>query len=150
MQMPDALSRIHEVDVVDFESFDTTKDKAYHELIEKVLCNDPSASNFVLANDLLYKKLKRGNKEIMRLYIPTDRIDQALYECHDDKTASHGGFFKTRHRLRQSYTWPKMDEDIKKYLNGVTSANRPNRLTIICQRQWVQTERLHGNGRLFR
>lgn len=120
MQMPDALSRVHEIDAIDFDSFQSSNDKNYHELIDKTLMNDQNTSEFVIRNDMLYKRMKGKNDEFLQLYVPNDRIEQALHECHDANTAAHGGFFKTRFRVRQNYYWPGMDNDIRKYVGNCT------------------------------
>lgn len=118
MKVPDTLSRMFEVDVIDFDSFQTTSDATYLDLIDKTLKKHPDASAFTFENDLLYRLLKRGDRTLQRLYVPIDRIEQVLTECHDDATAAHGGFFKTRHRVREFYFWPNMDADIRKHIQA--------------------------------
>lgn len=112
----DILSRAHEIDVVDFASFENTNDKDYLKLVEQTFNSNAATKDFAIQNDLLYKQYKAKDKISFKLYVPKDCIEQVLYECHDDKTASHGGFFKTRHRVHSNYYWPSMDSDIRNYL----------------------------------
>lgn len=116
MQVPDALSRIHEIDLVDCDSFDTSNDQTYKDLIELTL-SDKCNSEYTFEYETLYKKVKfKDQSSVYRIYIPQDRVAQALEECHDLPTAAHGGFHKTLHRLKQSYYWPTMESDTRNHV----------------------------------
>lgn len=118
MQVPDTLSRMFEVETIDVDTFSSTTDKTYFDLIDKCLNNHVDAQSFEIRNDRLYRKYTKNGNRQYRLYVPTDRINCVLTECHDEPTAAHGGFFKTRHRARQFYYWPKMDDDIRTHVKN--------------------------------
>lgn len=116
MQVPDALSRIYETDVVDCDSFDSSTDSKYNELVERAIAETQN-DDYIFERDTLYKHVKSKNDVMVyRIYIPSDRIHQALEECHDVPTAAHGGFHKTLHRLKERYYWPAMDDDTREYV----------------------------------
>lgn len=37
---------------------------------------------------------------------------------HDEKTAAHGGFFKTKNRVKQHFFWPNMENDVREYVKN--------------------------------
>lgn len=116
--MPDALSRIHEVNAVDFDSFVSSKDKTYMDLVNEYInkATEDADDKFVFKNDTLYKRIKRRDKIYYRIYVPKDRVIDALRECHDAPTSAHGGVFKTIHKLKQHYHFPDMEKIVKKYV----------------------------------
>lgn len=108
---------MYEADVVDLNSFENSTDVRYKELIEKTLSNNDKSEDYVIQNELLYKRVKRNDGNVVyRIYIPSDRVAQALQECHDERTAAHGGFFKTFHRVKQYYYWANMESDVRAYV----------------------------------
>lgn len=56
MQVPDALSRIYEADVVDSDSFVDSTDKTYHKLVEQLASGTIEKTAFKLEHDILYKR----------------------------------------------------------------------------------------------
>lgn len=118
MQVPDALSRMHETDTIDCDSFDSSADKIYNDLVETAIA-EPHNKEYLFENDTLYKQIKTKNGDLSyRIYIPSDRIRIALEECHDLPTAAHGGIHKTLYRLREHYFWPNMEADTREYVRN--------------------------------
>lgn len=113
MNIPDCLSRMYEVEAVDFDSFTETADDKYKQIVSETLSNSGN-SEFHFTNNLLYR---RNHENENRVYVPEDMKGQVLHECHDEKTAAHGGVFKTLHRVKKLYYWPNMDTDIRAYVN---------------------------------
>ena len=71
-----------------------------------------------------------------RIYIPNDddlklRI---LKQYHDVASAGHQGVRRTRARIQEKYYWPKMEEDIRKYVKSC----------LICQRHAQRNQLLPG------
>lgn len=55
--------------------------------------------------------------------IPKDQeeVTKILQEYHDSKLAGHFGFHKTYTRIKESYYWPHMKADIRKYVKSCHS-----------------------------
>ena len=50
--------------------------------------------------------------------VPLKHRRTVLQFCHDERTAGHLGIRKTLEKARQSYYWPKMQTDVRQYVNG--------------------------------
>lgn len=115
--VPDALSRA----VTNIDSVCSKPDKWYAKMLTNVNKNPELYPAWHVENHKLFKfinnkhKLRTNFKE-WKLVVPKgDRLN-ILKECHDDPLASHFGFTKTYHRVCNSYYWPGMKADVKKYV----------------------------------
>lgn len=61
-----------------------------------------------------------------RLFIPDheDLRPQLLRSCHDDVAAGHPGRAKTYELLSRHYYWPKMRQDIRRYIRNCYTCSR--------------------------
>lgn len=64
--------------------------------------------------------------------IPKDVRSAVLHECHDNILAAHGGYLKTLHRIQRQYFWPKMRNEIAKYI-GRCETCQATKQTNQCQ-----------------
>lgn len=51
-----------------------------------------------------------------KLVVPKVRRLSVLKDYHDDPKAAHLGTFKTMERIKELYYWPKLADDVKKYV----------------------------------
>lgn len=82
-----------------------------------------NAEDYVLANNLLWKKAKDG---ALRLCVPdNDELRQkVLFSEHDDPARGHPGVFKTTHFIKKKYFWPGMTADSKQYVSTCEKCQR--------------------------
>ena len=76
-------------------------------------------NNSFLDNGILYRRLRRtGELDRVVLFAPpTMRESISIFqEAHGAALSKHGGTFKTKERILQSYFWPGMDQDIQTHL----------------------------------
>jgi hypothetical protein len=71
--------------------------------------------NFFVENGLLYHRDNILGHKINQLCLPEKRIPIVLEMGHDAPFAGHMAFQTTRHRIRLSFWFPKMDELIRSY-----------------------------------
>jgi transposase InsO family protein len=111
--VPDALSRAI---VEEIES--TSRDKWYVDLIRKVELSPETYPKFQIKQGMLYKFVKCNSELIdsWRLVLPSDSRDKIMKQNHDEK--AHLGYTKTINRIKQAYYWPKMYQDVRKYVNS--------------------------------
>ena len=79
-------------------------------------------SDWSLMNNLIIYKGK--------VYIPTNMElrKEVVTSFHDSLLASHPGFFKTLHLIKEHYWWPGMTIFLKKYIDGcaICQQMKPN------------------------
>lgn len=123
-KLADALSRapipVEGIDVVCPVS--SVTDSWYTNLFERVEKSPHKFPDLKIINDNLYKKVRSKNPlakdcEWKRV-IPLELRNEILKQCHDRPDAAHLGVFKTLKRITQSYYWPKMLADIKRYIKN--------------------------------
>jgi len=88
-------------------------DQTYLPTLEALHKGDSKVdTNFSIEKDLLLYK--------NRWYIPKDQgLRQTFMKAeHDSKIAGHFGTYKTIGRVRANFYWPKMDENITKYVRS--------------------------------
>ena len=87
-----------------------------------------TANTCFVEHDVVYRKEVCNEYERILLVVPNQLKGALLAEAHGSLLAGHGGVFKTKQRLLQSYWWPNMDTDINKHIQKckkciVTSKN---------------------------
>lgn len=116
--VPDALSRVVPVS----EIVSAVDDPWYNRLLHRCTQSPRSFPNFLVSQDKLfrYSKNKFGHegefewKEV----VPLGARASLIRNCHEGELAPHFGIFKTYKRLALRYFWPKMYEDVEKFVNG--------------------------------
>lgn len=118
MVVADALSRA--VESIDIETFSQTQDRWYRSLIENVQKDPAKYAQYDVRNGLLYKHCSHSTKthgrDNWRLVVPIDKRMEVLRQSHDDPMSAHGGRHKTIDRVNRRYYWPRMYEQITKYV----------------------------------
>lgn len=102
----------------------------------------------------LFKRIRSSNPLTIdcewKLVVPENLRLEVLKKCHDDPESAHLGIFKTHKRLSQSYFWPKMIVDVKRYVRkSVRSALRIRVPTRLHQDSWRIPRRYKDLFRLF-
>jgi transposase InsO family protein len=126
--VPDALSRSLEEIAIDATSW-------YGALKEKIEKNPQKFPLFKIETGLIYKYVK-ARSEIgdysyaWKLVIPPERKLEILVKEHDD--AAHLGFYKTFGRIRLRYYWPRMSQEIRRYVAQCEICKASKPLTV-CQ-----------------
>lgn len=121
MVVADALSRA--VNVVDVRTFIQDDDDWFNKLKRGIEVSPEKFSQFRIEDGVVYKFCAKGSKSYgyrasWRIVVPKGKCSGVLEECHDVPRSVHGGYFKTADRVKRVYFWPRMDEDIKRYISG--------------------------------
>jgi transposase InsO family protein len=119
--VPDALSRAPDP-TIEIDTLDTdeqTSDKWFTGLCDKIMKNPEKYPDFKVEDTKLFKYCKQRNDFgdldfLWKTVVPADMRKQLIFKSHDD--CGHLGVFKTTHRLKQRYYWPRMQEDIEGYI----------------------------------
>jgi hypothetical protein len=101
------------------EIFDASKrDGEYKKLLKKK-SHDLKKLELSVAGGLLYYKRDR-------LYVPNDEAlrTKLLSECHDAPTSGHLGKDKTIDQVKRRFYWPRMDDEIEKYVTSCDACQR--------------------------
>lgn len=122
--VPDALSRAPiEICLLDFSSSDFASDQWYGKMLKNVGEEPQKYADWMVEGEKLYKHLPddlslRTNNPVWKLVVPKSLRQEVLKECHDSPFASHGGMFKTTSRLKELYYWPRLTQDVKRYVRS--------------------------------
>ena len=73
-------------------------------------------NQLVLRKGLLYRKIKKGNREgsILEFVVPTKYREQVLRACHDD--VGHAGIWKCTRLLRNRFYWANVNQDMEQHI----------------------------------
>jgi hypothetical protein len=97
------------------------------ELIEKLqvveLPDDEKTEGLVKENGLWWCK---GNDGVHRAYVPQGQgiRDEVIAAFHDREIAGHFGVRKTLKAVQRGFYWPKMDQDVQRYVSSCDSCQR--------------------------
>ena len=97
-----------------------------NELIKAQMCDMSLAScwdmakinkgNFVIDQGLLYHLDQVESQKVCQLCVPFCKRNVVMQMAHDSVFSGHLAERKTRERIRLSFYWPKMRQDIKQYV----------------------------------
>lgn len=76
---------------------------------------------YVLRNGVLYIRLLRSDRILERLCVPRYLRHEICVANHDDLISGHMGMTRTRLRIGTRYFWPRMAEDINRYVQASAS-----------------------------
>lgn len=98
-------------------------DKFYKTIRDKIEKNPDNYPQWLVQNNYVYKLIPsriplNTNISEWKLLVPKSQIKNIIGSCHDVPTASHAGYKKTHDRVMITYYWPKMRQDIYKYVRG--------------------------------
>src|ERR1043166_6842664 len=80
-----------------------------------------SVRNFQLIQDRLYHNSNQGMTQVLK----KGQTLNIMYEYHDVPTARHVGVRKMTLAIKRKYWWPRINEDIEKYVHSC----------LVCQQQ---------------
>ncbi|VDI15019.1 Hypothetical predicted protein [Mytilus galloprovincialis] len=77
-------------------------------------------NNLELRDGLIYRRFEDPATKIVKMQaiIPLSERKKVLQFSHDDKCSAHLGIHKTLAKIRQSYYWPGLQNDVRTYING--------------------------------
>lgn len=127
--MPDFLSRSvnpssdqPSVQVLEITSQGHKTDKWYSSIITKIQRQPLKFPKWRFTNGVLYKYVKcpfptlSTESNYWKVVVPKYERRNVMKECHDAPTSGHAGLYKTYGRLSSQYYWPKMREDVARYV----------------------------------
>ncbi|TIB07156.1 hypothetical protein E3P90_04139 [Wallemia ichthyophaga] len=129
-KVADALSRKMELNTLDLTSIDETfqnkirrdyqEDTKIKEIIEKIQNNDDNTSDtHKIREGILTFSAQPGDLDEERVVLPKGETrDIILHDFHDAPVAGHLGTDKTHNSIARHYYWPRMYEDIKRYVSS--------------------------------
>ena len=101
---------------------------------------------FFMANDKIYKK---GEELRDLLVIPNSVKKDILELCHDIPSAGHQGIQRTKERIKRSYSWYKLKQDVENHIsqcaqcNKCKSANRKNKYPMKQNHAGAPLQKVH-------
>jgi len=87
--------------------------------------------NFVISNGLLFHNDKVEEQHVSQLCVPIAKRGQVLQLAHDSVFSGHLGERKTSERIRLSFYWPKLKQDVQHYVSschGCQLRSRPTKM----------------------
>jgi hypothetical protein len=101
------------------EIFDASKHDAEYKRLLKKKASELKKLHLSVIGGLLYHSKDR-------LYVPNDPSlrTRLLHECHDTPTSGHLGKDKTIDQVKRRFYWPRMDDEIHKYVTSCDSCQR--------------------------
>lgn len=120
--IPDALSRAPiETCVITVKETDVEADPWYKGMLQKVVDFPEKYSEWKVENGSLYKHVPFDfgfctNLCSWKLVIPKGQRLAVYKSCHEDPKAAHLGVYKTVNRIREVYYWPRLLQDVRKYV----------------------------------
>uniref|UniRef100_A0A1Y1L0V4 RNA-directed DNA polymerase n=1 Tax=Photinus pyralis TaxID=7054 RepID=A0A1Y1L0V4_PHOPY len=125
--VPDCLSRA--VPVVDFvhnisHNPNNASDKWFDSLRESIVLQPQKYPNWRVQDNKVYKyipgkysDLQEPEIDYWKQVIPKQDRANLISKAHDLVTSGHFGVYKTFHKLRSQFYWPKMHADVTRYIN---------------------------------
>lgn len=108
--------------VVDLES-DSFKSDEYTQINSTVTDNANRFPDLRTDGHLVFRRVRFRNQEegvteegLWKLWIPSELVPNLIRQAHDHPLSAHCGYNKTIDKLRRMYYWPKMANDVKKYI----------------------------------
>jgi hypothetical protein len=109
--VPDALSRVVET-LVGCNTW-------YENLEGELVQNSAVYEDFKLLNGHVYKYVKGDpNTREWKLVVKDCDRHEIMSESHDSPTAGHFGVLKTLKRMQENYFWPKMAQDVRRFVGA--------------------------------
>jgi hypothetical protein len=77
-----------------------------------------------LERDCVWYKIEGKHRDKVALYAPKKLRSAIVEAAHNRREAGHGGNDRTISRIRLSYYWPGMTNDVDKYIKACTTCQR--------------------------
>lgn len=127
---PDALSRAPLPLETNFLGIDLENlEPWYLKLRDKVSKHPEKYSNWMIKDNYLYKHLSdriplKTNISEWKLLVPLSQRRTILENNHSISTAAHLGYYKTLHRLKENFYWPRMCKDVLNFVKRCHTCNK--------------------------
>lgn len=131
--VPDLLSRsVPMIDVLDIQG--PIKDKWYLRMVSKVQKDPLKYRAWRVDNNQLFKYVQSEFPDLShpsdswKVVVPKEDRSKVVIAAHDPPTMGHMGVYKTYGRLCDKYYWPKMRNDVGKYVKKcrICLAHKPS------------------------
>lgn len=134
--VPDAISRAVSYIQIEPENLDDW----YRKLLRDVVDRPQDYPKWRVKDGRLYKFIAAGRPTLdeemdWKMVIPKSLRSAVLQDAHDAPHAGHMGYYKTSKRVRESYYWPGMSNDILKYVRSCE----------VCKSQKPEQRRPYGH-----
>lgn len=116
--VPDALSRLLRVEVINTPS----NDEWYEKIFKGCQVHPANFPNYRVENGVLLRLSKEKyslNKEFdWKVVVPKLQRNQIIFDHHEPPTSGHLGVFKTHRKLSLRYFWPGMYRDVVSFIKN--------------------------------
>lgn len=121
--IPDALSRaVPCAAVCTSKSHIDTNDTWYKDIYNGCISTPIKYPNFIIKDDALFRLSKNKcpltEEFSWKEVVPSELRQKVIDENHSEPTAAHLGVFKTYRRLLLRYYWPRMHQDVVKFVSS--------------------------------
>ena len=87
--------------------------------------------NFVIENGTLYHRDQVEGQRVCQLCVPICWRNSVMQLAHDSVFGGHLGERKTRERMRLSFYWPNLRQDVQQYIRTCTECQLRSRPTCL-------------------
>lgn len=132
--VPDMLSRARPEEEVKMDAVCQVNegkeitDRWYNKMLHSVQEHPGNYPLWMADKGILWKIIVEKNEvseeNCWKKVVPKNKSAMILSENHDALTAGHLGVFKTFKRIQRHFYWPKMRQDIAKYIRHCTTCQR--------------------------
>lgn len=121
--VPDALSRVVAAVTTSGQS---VKDSWYLRLVEQVQKNNDNFPDFRLVGEELFKNCQCKDEtgataHRWKKVVPQEERVEVIRRFHNSASGAHLGYYKTWQKIQYHYYWPKMQEDIGRYIRSCST-----------------------------
>lgn len=125
--VPDALSRIEEIDVrvaapisLEDDAFQSAEYVALREMIEE---KKDELTDMRVQDGIIFRRAEFKNSDdavdsalAWKIWVPTKLHEKVVADAHNPSAASHGGIGKTAELIRRFYYWPSITKDVRDFI----------------------------------
>lgn len=127
--VPDALSRLEQIDAMEFEPAPIIDLKSqyfnspeYEKLRRNIEENADMFPDIRIVDNLVYRRVAFANGDPLaeslswKLWVPSELTAEVIGNAHCPPLASHCGMSKTIEKIRRNLYWPRMSSQIKDFI----------------------------------
>lgn len=111
---------------LDLPDFTTTQDPWIKDMMIKVATERDKYPHFKVVLPYLYKKVRdpEMKQDEYKVVVPSDMRQQLIQNFHESEFGGHGGINKTYKGLLKNFYFPKMFQEIRKFVRGCKECQR--------------------------
>lgn len=133
--VPDALSRslvpVSKINSLTFSEPDFCT--WYKRMLKTVNAHPDQYPSWRVDNEVLFKYVPNKHNLVSNLIewkivVPKSKRKELFKQYHNEPTSGHLGSFKTFHKIAEAYYWPRMKNDVAKYVTtcNICQASKSN------------------------